>query len=74
MVKKKARGNIIIYLMPAQIDKGLGKMGSLRQNRNSPKVFELLNLPSLKGQTNASTPGYTSGQRTKLDDKIRNLE
>ena len=67
-------GNIIIYLMPAQIDKDLGKMGSLRQNNNSPRVFELLNLPSLKGQTNASTPGYTSGQRTKLDDKIRNLK
>ena len=66
-------GNMIIYLMPAQIDKDLGKMGSLRQNSNSPKVFELLNLPRLKGQTNASTPGYTSGQRTKLDDKIRNL-
>ena len=67
-------GNIIIYLMPAQIDKDLGKMGSIRQNTNSPRVFELLNLPSLKGQTNASTPGYTSGERTKLDDKIRNLK
>ena len=66
-------GNIIIYLLPAQIDKDLGQMGSLRQNSNSPRVFELLNLPRLKGQTNASTPGYTSGQRTKLDDKIRNL-
>ena len=67
-------GNMIIYLMPAQIDKDLGKMGSLRQNSNSPKVFELLNLPSLKGQTNARAPGYTSGQRNNLDDKIRNLE
>ena len=67
-------GNIIIYLMPAQVEKDLGKMGSLRQNNNSPRVFELLNLPSLKGPTNASTPGYTSGERTKLDDKIRNLK
>ena len=67
-------GNIIIYLMPAQIDKNLGNMGSLRQNNNPSRVFELLNLPNLKGQTNASTPGYTSRQRTKLDDKIRNLK
>ena len=67
-------GDIIIYLMPAQIDKDLGKMGSLLQNSKSPRVFELLNLPNLKGQTNASTPGYTSGQRNKLDDKIRNLK
>ena len=67
-------GNIIIYLMPAQIDKKLGKMGSLQQNNNSPRVFELLNLPNLKEQTNASAPGYTSRQRGKLDDKIRNLK
>ena len=67
-------GNIIIYLLPAQIDKDLGELGSFRQNSNSPRVFELLNLPKLKGQTNASTPGYTSRQRTKLDDTIRNLK
>jgi len=67
-------GSVIIYLMPAHIDKNLGKMGTLRLNNSSPKVFERLNLPSFKEQTDASTPGYTSGQRNKLDDKIRNLK
>ena len=67
-------GSLIISLMPTQIDKNLGKMGTLRLNNSSPKVFERLNLPSFKDQTNASTPGYTSNQRNKLDDKIRNLK
>ena len=67
-------GSVIIYLMPAQIDKNLGKMRALRLNNSSPKVFERLNLPSFMDQTDASTPGYTSGQRNKLDDKIRNLK
>ena len=67
-------GSVIIYLMPAQIDKNLGKMRALRLNNSSPKVFERLNLPSFKDQTDVSTPGYTSGQRNKLDDKIRNLK
>ena len=67
-------GSLIISLMPAQIDKNLGKMGTLRLNNSSPKVFERLNLPSFKDQTNTSTPGYTSSQRNKLDDKIRNLK
>ena len=67
-------GSVIIYLMPAQIDKNLGKMGTLRLNNSSPKIFERLNLPSFKDQTNTSTPGYTSSQRNKLDDKIRNLK
>ena len=67
-------GSLIISLMPEQIDKNLGKMGTLRLNNSSPKVFERLNLPSFKDQTNTSTPGYTSSQRNKLDDKIRNLK
>ena len=67
-------GSAIIYLMPAQIDKNLGKVEALRLNNSSPKVFERLNLPSFKDQTDVSTPGYTSGQRNKLDDKIRNLK
>ena len=67
-------GSVIVYLMPAQIDKNLGRMGALRLNNSSPKVFERLNLPGFKDQTNASIPGYTSGQRNKLDDKIRNLK
>jgi len=67
-------GSVIIYLMPAQIDENLGKIGALRLNNSSPKVFERLNLPSVKDQTEASTPGYSSGQRNKLDDKIRNLK
>ena len=67
-------GSVIIYLMPAQIDKNLGNMGKLRLNNSSPKVFERLTLPSFKHQTDPFTPGYTSGQRNKLDDKIRNLK
>ena len=67
-------GSVIIYLMPAQIDKRLGNRGALGLNKSSPKVFERLNLPSFKDQTDAFTPGYTSGQRNKLDDKIRNLK
>ena len=67
-------GNIIIYLMPPQLDKRLGKMSYFGPNNKSKKVFEHLNLPSLKSKTNTSTPGYTSGQRTKMDDKIRNLK
>ena len=67
-------GNVIIYLMPTYIDKNLGKMKALRLDNSSPKVFERLNLPSFKDQTDVSTPGYTSGQRNKLDDKIRNLK
>ena len=67
-------GSVIIYLMPEQIDKNLGQMGAFRLNNSSPKVFERLNLPSFKDQTDPFTPGYTSGQRNKLDDKIRNLK
>ena len=67
-------GSVIIYLMPAQIDKRLGNSRTLGLNKSSPKVFERLNLPSFKNQTDVSRPGYTSGQRNKLDDKIRNLK
>ena len=67
-------GSVIGYLMPAHIDKNLGKMRALRLNNSPPKVFERLKLPSFKDQTDASKPGYTSGQRNKLDDKIRNLK
>ena len=67
-------GSVIIYLIPAQIDKNLGQMGAFRLNNSSPKIFERLNLPSFKDQTDPFTPEYTSGQRNKLDDKIRNLK
>lgn len=67
-------GSVIIYLLPAQIDKNLSKMGALRLDNRSPKVFERLNLPSFKDQTDTPTPGYTSDQRNKLDDKIRSLK
>ena len=67
-------GRVIIYSVPTQIDKNLPDIGALRLNNNSPKVFERLNLPRFNDQTKASTPGYTSSQRNKLDDKIRNLK
>ena len=67
-------GSVVIYLMPVQIDQKLGKMRELQLNNSSPKVFERLNLPSFKNQTDASTRGYTSGQRNNLDEKIRNLK
>ena len=67
-------GSFVIYLMPAQIDKNLGKVEALRLNNSSSKVFERLNLPSFKDETDASTPGYTFSQRNKLDDKIRKLK
>ena len=67
-------GRVIVYLLPAKIDKNLANIGALRLNKNSSKVFERLNLPSFNDRTNASKPGYTSNQRNKLDDKIRNLK
>jgi membrane protein required for colicin V production len=66
--------NAIIYLMPNHIDEHLDKIGLTTHKRESPLVFENLNLPAIKPNPSNGAPGYTAEQRAIIQNTIKKLK
>ena len=65
--------NAIIYIIPKNLNKQLYDFGiPLPQNTPPPK-FEKLNSPRKPLKIKDLTPGYTTKQRSRMEDVIRNL-
>ena len=65
--------NAIIYLIPKSLDKQLYDFGIPLPQNTPPPNFEKLNSPQKPLKVKDLTPGYTTKQRSRMEDVIRNL-
>jgi membrane protein required for colicin V production len=65
--------NVIIYLIPKNLDKQLKDFGIPSPQNTPPPNFEKLNSPQKVIKPKDLTPGYTTKQRNRMEDVIRNL-